>query len=102
MLARIMQRKSQNTIVAILLTVRLTLHQQHFFGQAVRSVGLLWIPIPQIIFLKGDWNELRTGADGTNGNKPTYSKRPTADKEPRPGNPGCISGWTNDDVQPDA
>src|SRR5262245_34898248 len=59
-------RQQKDTVVAILATISLTLNKKHLLGKAIGSVCLLWIPIPQFIFMKRDWRVLGVRTDGTN------------------------------------
>jgi len=38
--------QEENRIYSILLSIGLALHEQHLLRQSIRSVSLLWIPIP--------------------------------------------------------
>src|SRR5678815_2602743 len=58
--------QQEDRVHPILLPVRLRLHQHHFLGETVRCISLLRKAIPQIIFAKRNWRELRIRANGTN------------------------------------
>ena len=45
-------------LLAVLLLVDLSVHEHCFLGDAVRSVGLFWVTIPDGLFAKWDWSEL--------------------------------------------
>ena len=45
-------RQQEDRIEAVLLPVRLRLHQQHLLGQAVRGVGLLRVAVPEVVLLE--------------------------------------------------
>jgi len=60
-------RKKEDGVEAVLLPVSLGLHQKHFFGKAVRGVGLLGIPVPKVLLLEGNRSILGIGADGSDG-----------------------------------
>src|SRR5207247_7773466 len=48
---------------AVLLAVRLPLDEQHLLRHAVRRVGLLRVPVPEIALEKRDRRQLRIRAD---------------------------------------
>ena len=57
-------REQHDAVHAVLLAVRLRLHQHHLLGDAVGGVGLLRVAVPEIVLLERDGRELRIGADG--------------------------------------
>ncbi len=62
-------RQKEDRIVAILLAVRLRLHQQHFLRQSVRRVGLFRVAVPQVFLFEGDGSVLGVGANRADGDK---------------------------------
>ncbi len=63
-------------IEAVLLAVRLRLHQQHLLGQAIRRVGLLGIAVPQVFFLKWNRRELGIRTDRANSHELAHTTLP--------------------------
>ncbi len=56
-------REDKNGVEAVLLPVGLGLDKHHLLRQAVRRVGLLGIPVPDVILPEGNGGELGVGAD---------------------------------------
>jgi len=62
-------RQQEDAVEAILLAIRLALHQQHLFRQAIGGVGLLWIAVPKVLFLERYGREFGVGANRADGNE---------------------------------
>ncbi len=56
-------RQQEDRVEAVLLAVRLRLHQHHLLGKTVRRVGLFRISVPQFFFSKWNRRVLRIRAD---------------------------------------
>ena len=56
-------REKVDGIEAVLLPVRLSLHQQHLLGQPVGRVRLFGVAVPQVVFLERDGRELGVRTD---------------------------------------
>ena len=56
-------RKEIDGIESILLTVGLGLYQEHFFRETIGGIGLLRIPVPEILLPEGHGCELGVGTD---------------------------------------
>ena len=59
--------EEHDAVQPVLFAVGLRLHEEQLLGDAVRSVGLLGIPVPQIVLAERHRCELGIGADGADG-----------------------------------
>ena len=57
-------RQQVDEVAAVLLPVGLGLHQEHFFGQAIRGIGFFGVAVPEVVFLEGHGGVFGIGADG--------------------------------------
>ncbi len=62
-------RQQEDGIEAVLLAIRLRLHQQHLLGQAIGRVGLFGVAVPQVLFPERHRRELGIGADRPKGDE---------------------------------
>ena len=58
------RRDEEGELLAVLRVVDLSMDQQRLLGDAVRGVGLLRVPVPQVVFGERHGGELRVRADG--------------------------------------
>ena len=58
------RRQQEDRVEAVLLAVRRGADEQRLLGDAVRSVGLLGVPVPEVLLAERHGRELRVGADG--------------------------------------
>src|SRR6266446_5615180 len=66
-----------NRIKGVLLTICLSLNQQHLFCDAVGGVGLFRIPVPEIIFSEGNRRELWIRTDSPNPDELFHAEAPS-------------------------
>ena len=65
-------------VEAVLVAIRLALHQQHLLGEAVRSVGLFRIAIPEVFLAERHRRELGIRADGAHRQELGHAGLPSA------------------------
>ena len=59
------RRDHEGRIEPVLVTIGLRLHQEHLLRQPVRSIRLLRVPVPQVLFAEGHLRVLGIRADGS-------------------------------------
>src|SRR5947209_9570404 len=62
-------RQQENGPESVLLPVSLALYEEHLLGEPIGRIGLLWVPVPEVVLPEGNRRQLRIGAHGPDGNE---------------------------------